>query len=322
MRFVMKPIRASAPGSMMLFGEHAVLRGYPALVCAINRRVHVAITPRADREIHITSALGRCDATVETVAQQDPLKFVTAAIASRKAALPSGFDMAIQSDIHHKAGLGSSAAVTVATLAALAAWIEGRAVPASILNSSVEIIRAVQGAGSGADAAASTLGGIVYYRTEPPEARKLRAVHAITIVYSGGKRPTPEVIRMVNEARDKHPAVFDGIFRLMGQCADEAAAAIEKGDWPAVGRLMNINQGLMDAIGVSDGKLAGIVYALRKAPGVLGAKISGSGLGDCVIGLGGARAEAFSYDQLPTAMATEGLVVETGGEPVPGSGTT
>lgn len=309
----MKPIRTSAPGSMMLFGEHAVLRGLPCLVCAINRRVHTTLTPRADREIHITSALGRCDATVETIVQQDPLGFVTAAIASRKTQLPSGFDLAIQSDIHHKAGLGSSAAVTVAVLGALATWLEKRADPSKVLKESVDVIRAVQGVGSGADAAASTLGGIVYYRTDPFEVRRLSAVHAITIVYSGGKKPTPGVIRMVNEARDKHPALFDGIFRLMGQCAEEAAEAIEKGDWAAVGRLMNVNQGLMDAIGVSDGKLAGIVYALRKAPGVLGAKISGSGLGDCVIGLGGARAEAFSYDQLPTAMATEGLLIEKEG---------
>jgi mevalonate kinase len=307
---------------MMLFGEHAVLRGHPALVCAINRRVHVTLTPREDREVHITSALGRVDATVETLAQQDPLRFVTAAVALRKAQLPGGFDLAIQSDIHHKAGLGSSAAVTVATLGALAQWLDGQADLAEVLNQSVDAIRAVQGMGSGADAAASTLGGIVFYQTDPPLARKLNAVHAITIVYSGGKKPTAEVVRLVNEARERHPAIFDAIFELMGRCTQEAAAAIERGDWPAVGRLMNVHQGLMDAIGVCDGKLAGIVYALRKAPGVLGAKISGSGLGDCVIGLGGARAEAFSYDQLPTAMATEGLRIEADAPPIEEVGTT
>lgn len=300
----------------MLFGEHAVLRGHPALVCAINRRVYITLTPREDRTIHISSALGRVEATIETIAQQDPLRFVTAAIAARKDRLPSGFDLAIQSDIHHKAGLGSSAAVTVATLGALAQWLDGQADLAEVLNQSVEVIREVQGVGSGADAAASTLGGIVLYRTNPPVARKLSAVHAITIVYSGGKKPTAEVIRLVNEARDRYPALFDAIFELMGRCTEEAVAAIERGDWPAVGRLMNVHHGLMDAIGVCDGKLAGIVYALRKAPGVLGAKISGSGLGDCVIGLGGARAEAFSYDQLPTAMATEGLRLEAEAPPL------
>lgn len=303
------PIRTSAPGSMMLLGEHAVLHGHHALVCALNRRIHVMLAPRSDHEIHITSSLGHLDLTLDTIEPKEPLSFVLGAVAQRKGDLKTGFDLTVQSEFTHKAGLGSSAAVTVATTAALDTWLDGKAEPKGVLEQSIAAIREIQGLGSGADAAASVYGGIVLYRDEPREVRKLEAVHPVTLVYSGSKKPTAEVVRLVEAARAKHPGTYDRIYELMGRSAEEAAAAIERGDWPSVGGLLNINQGLMDAIGVCDGKLAGIVYALRKDPGILGAKISGSGLGDCVIGLGRARNEAFSYDQLPTAMASEGLVI-------------
>lgn len=303
------PIRVSAPGSMMLLGEHAVLHGHYALVCALNRRIHVALAPRADREIHITSSLGRTSLTIDAIEVKDPLTFVLASLKRRQTDLTTGFDLTVQSEFTHKAGLGSSAAVTAATTAALALWLDGAADPGHVLKESIAVIRDVQGLGSGADAAASVFGGIVLYRADPLYVRTLHAVHPVTLVYSGAKKPTAEVVRIVQAAREKHPDVYDRIYELMGASAEQAAGAIERGEWQAVAELMNINQGLMDAIGVCDGKLAGIVYALRKDPGVLGAKISGSGLGDCIIGLGRARNEAFSYDQLPTAMASEGLEV-------------
>jgi mevalonate kinase len=310
------PIRTSAPGSMMLFGEHAVLHGHHALVCALNRRIHVSLTPREDREIHITSSLGRCMVTLDSIEPKEPFSFVLSAIARRKADLQTGFDLTVQSEFTHKAGLGSSAAVTVATTAALDLWLAGEAKEEHVLRESIAIIQEVQGLGSGADAAASVYGGILLYRAKPLKVTKLGPVHPVTLVYSGSKKPTADVVRIVEAAREKHPETYDRIYQLMGHSAEEAAAAIEREDWQSVGGLMNINQGLMDAIGVCDGKMAGIVYALRKDPGIMGAKISGSGLGDCVIGLGRARNEAFSYDQLPTAMASEGLVI---GEQTPGS---
>ncbi|OQA27160.1 MAG: mevalonate kinase [Verrucomicrobia bacterium ADurb.Bin345] len=303
------PIRTSAPGSMMLLGEHAVLHGHHALVCALNRRIHVMLSPRSDREIHITSSLGRLELTLDTIEPKEPLAFVLGAVAQRKGDLKSGFDLTVQSEFTHKAGLGSSAAVTVATTAALGLWLDEKVEEESVLRASVAIIQDIQGLGSGADAAASVYGGILLYRAKPLKVMKLGAVHPVTLVYSGSKKPTAEVVRLVEAAHAKQPATYDRIYELMGHSAEEAAAAIERGDWQSVGGLLNINQGLMDAIGVCDGKLAGIVYALRKDPGILGAKISGSGLGDCVIGLGRARNEAFSYDQLPTAMASEGLVI-------------
>jgi len=129
----------------------------------------------------------------------------------------------------------------------------------------------------------------------------------LTVIYSGHKRPTVEVVRLVDAARAAHPAIFDAIFSLMGRSAQAAAAAIPRGDWKTVGEWMNVNQGLMDAIGVSNAKLAEIVYALREDRGILGSKISGSGLGDCVIGLGRARRTEWPQPVLPVEIAAAGV---------------
>lgn len=303
-------IRASAPGSLMLFGEHAVLHGRRALVCAVSSRLTVRLTPRADRRVRIESALGRHETSLDAPEPSIPFRFVVAALAHRGAGLPAGFDLAIDSEFSPTVGLGSSAAVTVATLAALDA-LAGRATDRGTLaRDAREIIRRVQGAGSGADAAASVFGGIVAYRADPLDIRRIAQAPPLTLVYSGAKTPTPEVIRRVESARAAMPEIFDAIYETMGRVAEEATAAIERADWTRTGALMNVAQGLMDAIGVNNSALSSIVHALRADPGVLGAKISGSGLGDCVVAIGRPARPDPALCEIPVAVSPEGLIVE------------
>ncbi len=294
----------------MLLGEHAVLHGRPALVCAVNRRIRVTLRPRADREVHIRSSLGRYAIAIDQLQPADPFRFVIAAVLRQKDRLDAGLDLEIESEFSHQVGLGSSAAVTVATTAALLAWIGEPAEPQTIFDESLPVVRQTQGLGSGADVAASVFGGIVAYRASPVDIRKLDGTHPLTVIYSGSKRPTVEVVKLVEAAHAAQPKAFDTIFSLMGWSADAAAEAIAHGDWQTVGELMNINQGLMDAIGVSNRVLSEIVYALRDDPGILGSKISGSGLGDCVIGLGRAKRTEWPQVVLPVEIAARGFEVE------------
>ena len=85
---------------------------------------------------------------------------------------------------------------------------------------------------------------------------------------------------------------------------------IEANDLKALGEIFNINQGLMDAIGVSNSTLAGINYELRRDPGIFGSKISGSGLGDCVVGIGKPERLDFPYPLIPLEISSKGIVVE------------
>ena len=298
--------KASAPGSLMLLGEHAVLHGQPALVCAVDRRIHVTLTPRSDRTIRIASALGRYSTSIDRIKPSRDFRFVIAAIRRVAKKLTTGFDLRIDSEFSHKIGFGSSAAVTVATLAVLSKWLNGSVSPRKLLLDGVAVIRETQGLGSGADVAASVHGGIVLYRAKPIQARKLNASHPLTVIYSGSKMPTVEVVTLVERSRKASPVVYGAIFRMMGQSALQAAAAIRRKNWKDVGAIMSLNQLLMAAIGVSNGKLAAIVRLLLLDPAVLGAKISGSGLGDCVIGLGKSRRAKWPYEALPVMISRQG----------------
>jgi mevalonate kinase len=307
----MKTIRTSAPGNLMLLGEHAVLHGHRALVCAVNRRMHATLTPRSDDQIHIRSALGHHTTTVNQLAPHATFRFVMTCISRQKDKLKTGFDLMIDSEFSHTVGLGSSAAVTVAMNAALTAWLDNTKDLRTLFLNSLAVIREVQGLGSGADVAASVYGGIVSYRAEPLEIEPLQTAHPLTVIYSGSKMPTVEVVRLVAARRKEHPELYDGIFRLMDLSTEQAIQAIHRDDWKTLGQLLNLNQGLMSAIGVSNAKLDEINWALRAEPGMLGSKISGSGLGDCVIGLGASQRTDWPYDVLPVEITATGANISS-----------
>ena len=302
-------VTVSAPGSLMLFGEHAVLHGRLALVAAISQRLTVSLRPRADDEVRITSALGTYTGTRRDPPPSDTFRFIVAALRLLGNRLPSGFDLAVESEFSSTIGFGSSAAVTAATVAAFLRWSQGGAPAAEVFAVARDLIHTVQGAGSGADVAASVYGGIVRYRAAPLEVEPLPHRHPLTAVYSGSKLPTPAVIARVEAARRAQPDLFARIFDAMDDCAARAAAAAARADWPAFGALLNIAHGLMDAIGVNNTALARIVHDLRADSGILGAKISGSGLGDCAVGLGRTGAD-FTHAAIPVEIAPRGLVIE------------
>ena len=303
-------IRASCPGSVMILGEHAVLHGRRALACAINRRLTVVLAPRTDTRIQIHSALGDTNAELEDLKPEGPLRFALAALAGQRGRLGHGLDIQIESEFSDRVGLGSSAAVTVAITAAVHA-IAGLAVPPETLHEEcLDAIRAVQGIGSGADAAASIWGGIVLYRDQPRALRKLPNRCPLTLVYSGYKTPTRDVVLRVEAARSKDRQGFERIFDRIDGSVAEAAQAVERRDWARLGTLLNENQALMSQMGVSTPELDDIISQLRRSPGVLGAKISGSGLGDCALALGAAAPADMPYQRIPVQISSQGIHVD------------
>lgn len=310
-----RAMRVSAPGSIMLMGEHAVLFGERALACAVDKRISVTLTPRADREVHVDSALAQYVASLDRLSAEPRLSFVLAAIERQCAACPTGFDLRIEAGFSHTVGLGSSAAVTAAVTAALGAFcgqdISDRQ---GLFNAALAAVHQVQGRGSGTDLVASIFGGVVGYTvatpTMPARISALRGIPEISLYYAGYKTTTPEVLRRVEQQRVQQPELYRGIYQLMGQCTAQAELAVAAADWAQLGQLMNIYQGLMDALGVNDKTLAEIVYTLRQSERILAAKISGSGLGDCVLALGRDATLSLPYEEIPVSVAAEGVSVE------------
>jgi mevalonate kinase len=288
-------ITTSAPGSLMLLGEHAVLHGHKALVCAINRRITIELFQTSEDSVRIVSCLGNYQAPLEELVDHPSFRFVLQAIRQQAGYIPSGFELKIDSDFSADIGFGSSAAVTVATHAALMYWIMGEAPkPETLFAQALETVQAVQGRGSGADLAASVFGGIVGYSTAP-EFQPLELSVPLTAVYCGYKTPTPEVILKVEQLRAEDPGTYNRIYSEIDASVEDAVSSLRNHDFPAFGKILDRNHELMDEMGVNTPELQEIVEALQAAPDVFGAKISGSGLGDCAVGVGYAELNQLNY---------------------------
>lgn len=288
-------ITTSAPGSLMLLGEHAVLHGHSALVCSINRRITVRMFPLEEDAVRISSEVGSYESPLSDLMDHPALRFVIQAIRQHADQLPFGFELKIDSEFSPDIGFGSSAAVTVAVHAAILACLLGEPPENELLfKEALQTVHTVQGRGSGADLAASVFGGIVAYSTAPTF-QPLAISIPLTAVYCGYKTPTPEVILKVEQLRADHPQKYERIFSEMDAGAANAIECLRKHDLPGFGNILNYNQQLMDEMGVNTPELQEIVEALQAAPDVFGAKISGSGLGDCAVGIGVAALKDLDY---------------------------
>ncbi len=280
----------------MLLGEHAVLHGRRALVCAINKRITVSLFQCSEAVVRIVSDLGTYEAPLNALIDHSDFRFVLDVV--RQYPLTQGIELKIESEFSSDIGFGSSAAVTVATHAALMGGVENRM---ELFKRSLATIHRVQGRGSGADVAASVFGGVVAYRAEPLEIHPLTESFPLTAVYSGSKMKTADVIRYLEERRALNADYFERIFDRMDASVGEVID-----DFSQLGRMLILNQKLMEEMGLCNAALAEIIegFSALKIP----AKISGSGLGDCAIGLGD-----FPVSQYPAyllGVSAEGFRLE------------
>jgi mevalonate kinase len=278
--------KASAPGSLMLLGEYSVLDGGYALVSAINHRMFVTLTPRTDNSIIITSQLGTLKFDLSQIEIHAPFQFVLTVLKKYQHLLPSGCDLHIASEFSDQIGFASSAAVTVALLCVLHTWLNKTVTAEELIIEARAIVRAVQGVGSGADVAACVLGGVVAYRAKEFYAEKLTYHYPISAVYSGSKTKTVDAIQLVKNYFSNYPELFNKITQGISECTVAGIQAVRDNNHHELGKIMDIQQGFMESLGVCTPTLREIISHLKGQKHILGAKISGSGFGDCAIGLG------------------------------------
>ena len=163
-------VTASAPGKTILFGEHAVVYGKPAIAAAVDKRAYVSIQEREDNRTHVqindlgvSGFLNIEKGTIEldnSEKNEGILKYVL--IALMKTGSKDGLEITINIDIPVGAGLGSSAAVTVATVKAASAFKDIKLTRDEIAKLAHQVELIVQGSASPIDTILSTYGGIVY----------------------------------------------------------------------------------------------------------------------------------------------------------------
>jgi len=289
-------VEASAPGKAILFGEHSVVYRGPAVVLAIDRRARVVAEERSDDVIFIDALdLGFSGYFVGDTYHPEKgeawrgRRIAALNVASRRTmeriGAESGLNLTVRSDIPIAAGLGSSAAISVATVAAVGELLGGALSREEICALAYEGERVVHGTPSGVDNNISTYGGILRYeRAVGFERFKVNGTLPFVIGNTRRKRSTRRMVERVRALRDRTPGVVDGVIDALGRLSQDGLAALLGNDLPRLGDLMNINHGLLSALGVSTSGLDLLVHASRRA-GALGAKLTGAGGGGCIIAL-------------------------------------
>jgi mevalonate kinase len=286
----MPAFTATAPGKIILFGEHAVVYGRPAIavpVRQIRARTVVSANPLGQAgAVRVQAAEIDLDAWLEDLAPEHPMKRIILGVLNELqiSHLPA-CKLQISSSIPVAAGLGSGAAVSVATIRALSAFL-GQPLPderVSALAYEVEILH--HGTPSGIDNTVITYAAPVYFQKgQPIEILHLGGHFTIVIGDTGISSPTMAAVGDVRELWQADPHHYEVIFDAVGEIVKRARVCIENGVPQALGPLMNENQSLLEQVGVSSSELEKLALAARQA-GALGAKLSGGGRGGNMIAL-------------------------------------
>ncbi|PSP73315.1 mevalonate kinase [Halobacteriales archaeon QS_3_64_16] len=309
---------SSAPGKVYLFGEHAVVYGEPAIPCTIERRATVTVEQRSDDRLRVEASDlslegfaveyggngsgGKSERSPDIDVPESLLEAATGYIdgaisqAREAARVPeAGFEVSIDSEIPLGAGLGSSAAVVVATIDAASRELGTKLEPRALAERAYQVEYEVQdGQASRADTFCSATGGAV--RVEGSECRPIDAPNLPFVIgYDGGTGDTADLVSGVRELREQYSFAADTVGAI-GDIVREGERALEAGEIEQVGELMNFDHGLLAALGVSARSLDAMVWAARDA-GALGAKLTGAGGGGCIVALdpGEETSQALRY---------------------------
>ncbi|MFZ2071941.1 MAG: mevalonate kinase [Halobacteriota archaeon] len=333
-------VQASVPAKAILFGEHFVVYGKRALATAINKRLTVIVSEREARGYHVKIAniptFGLQVVLEPGKREAQPYKdfgSATNAIAYVKSSIEylereygiggDGVEIEINSEIPLSAGLGSSAATCVATIAALKHYFDvgSDSDLEAIRTDAHRVEKTVQGNASPVDTAISTYGG--YVLIERTRVKRLQLAELDLIIgtissiplsmdlklTSGISLKTKRIVEEVKARRDSFEAVFKCIFDAADELTVEAVRALEHGEFARLGALMNINHGLLDAIGVVPGRLSELVK-LSQQSGALGAKVTGAGGVDDLGGVGSVLVlPGESRERIKAAMTIAGALV-------------
>lgn len=282
---------ASAPGKTILFGEHSVVYNEPAIAGAVNKRASVTIKESLNNYSTLKSYDLGFEVILDTRRGTYTLKRGKPGIiryilnAMGKFHDHSAIDMTLGLNLPIGSGLGSSAAVTVATIAALHDYHNVPITKEKLAEEAHGVEEDVQGIASPLDTLVSTFGGLVYLSREKRIVRFDRALDAPFVIgYTNKYGNTSKMVKNVKHLKDSYPELVDPIIYTMGKIANEARVAILKNDIDKIAELMNLNQGLLDGLGVNTYELSRMIYNARNN-GALASKITGSGGGGSIISL-------------------------------------
>lgn len=284
-----------APGKIILFGEHAVVYGQPAIAATIDRGIRVAVTRRSHADGPILKSHGQ---GLPLRAKPDPdgegperLRKALAVLVDLCGERTRSLMFSIDGAIPAGAGLGSSAALAVAMIRGVHRFFDDAELsPEALIERAFALERVFHGNPSGVDHSVIARGGCFTYRKDPSSSagaveplalpRRLR----LAIAIAGSHAGTATAVGALRERARRHPEHYQRIYDGIGGLATAARKHLEAGELGAVGELMDLNQGYLNALGVSTPAIEALC-AIARERGALGAKLSGAGGGGAVLAL-------------------------------------
>ena len=273
--------KASAPGKVILFGEHFVVHGTGAILCAIDKRVHVTVERTYNDRICIKSKVGCIDVEQNRhISEIRPELRPFYYLADKR----GGIKIDIDSEIPIGAGLGSSSACCVALAAAILA-LDGNTDKRDILNLAVEAEKTIFENTSGADCAVCTYGGIGRYDLATGFVRMNKDVDIDMIIADSGiSHTTDEVVKRVRVFAEQNVKDFADMCAQESIILDEVMTMLVTNDIHGLGKMFVKNQRLLEKIGVSNETLDEMI-SIGQGNNTMGIKITGAGDGGCVIAI-------------------------------------
>lgn len=279
--------KASAPGKVILFGEHFVVYGIKAILCAIDKRVTVTAEKIPENKIIIKSNIGELEVSLNKSMNEisSPLKpFVYLANKMiKKYNQSEGIKIYVKSEIPSGVGLGSSSACCVAGAAAISKLFE-KTSKEKILELAIEAERTIFQNTSGADCTVCTFGGLMEYDKEKGFSQiKSEPNFHLVIANSNIEHSTEVVVSNVKQFKEKNEEKFSIMCQKELELVNRVKIMLKNNDLQGLGKCMKDNQEFLEIIGISNEKLRKMIEKAENSS--FGAKITGAGGGGCIIAL-------------------------------------
>ncbi len=294
-------VKVRSPVKVTLFGEHAVVYGYPAIAVAVSKYIDFKICLcSGSGELRVRSRIGR-EQLVESAARSSSKEFsfndrrlIYVAEAVNTASSELGIDVSrcainvdINSDLPSGVGLGTSASVSSGIVYGVFKAFGRDIDPYTLASVSRNVEIKVQGAASPMDTGTVSLGGVVM--VTPKLYRALRRLEVdkdlfLVVGYTPKRKLTYEMINVVRDKLSSIGRPIEMIFESIGEISIAASQKLINGDLRGLLELVNLNQKLLEALGVVIDETRDLVKAMLDL-GVKAAKMSGGGGGGAVYGL-------------------------------------
>ena len=281
---------ASAPGKIILFGEHFVVYGIKAVLCSIDKRITATSQFVDERVIRIRSSLGESEMSIDSLdnlekVQQKFMKpfFYVAQKTIEKNSTKYGIEIVLESEIPPGVGLGSSSAACVAVTAS----VNGLFCKLSkdeVVKIAIQAERTIFEQNSGADSSVSTFGGLVSYDLKNGFA-DIPSRNDLSFIISNSAQvhDTQNVVRQVRKFKEENEDLFNKLCREETVIVNNAIESLKENNLNKLGSLMLKNHDLLRQIGISTEKIDLLIKEAKKTS--YGAKITGAGGGGCTISL-------------------------------------